>query len=340
MKIFFKGYYGFNNVGDDIFVHIAKWYCENINKEAQPLLVGEDLPQGIQYRRASNNYKKNIIEILYLFQADYIIYWGGSTLGNLNGYTNLKYWINKSRYLQKKFLAFGVSVGPFENQYNQNSILNLLSKSEYIGVRDYKSLEYSQNYKFTFDLAILTPNVFPYKPKEFDPKKWTIGINFNKSKNSEEYYDFLEKLCLKEKPKINLIKIFIFNKYEKEEKQYSERLKNKLMAEGLDVNIYYYTNDTNRYIKDFIDIDFLFGTRLHSAIIAYSYGIKFVLNEYHEKCTSFVETINNPIRYEDLTDNFELSDINNFDYTKLVDVDHFKQKLLYELDNITKLIKK
>lgn len=340
MNIFFKGYYGYNNLGDDIFVHIAKWYCESLDQQAIPIFVGKDLPKGITYKKVNNKYIKNAFELYYLFKADYIIYWGGSTFENIDGIRNLKYWIKRFNFITKKFLAFGVSIGPFKHKDDKNNVIKLLSKSKYIGVRDYKSLEYDYDYNFTFDLAILSPLVFPIEKRKNEVKENIIGINFNKTSNIDEYYEFVRNFCIREEDKIDRIKIFVFNKYEKTEKKYSEDLEKELKANGLYVDFIPYNIETEEFIKEFVDINFLFGTRLHSGILAYSYDIKFVLNEYHEKCTSFVETINNPIRYRDLTNDFSMEDLENFDYSKIINSLEFKTQTLNELDNITRILEK
>lgn len=341
MRIYFKGYYGYNNIGDDLFVHIAKWYCENINKEATPLFIGENLPKNISYRKINNKYMKNLIEFLYVMKSDYTIYWGGSTLESVQGYTNLKYWINRSKSLKKKFLAFGVSVGPFENHRNKKSTLQFLSESQYVGVRDNESLNYCSNFSFSFDLAILTPMVFPLeKPHKENSSRWTIGVNFNNSDNVNKYYDYVKSICTQEKDEIKKVKIFVFNKNAAIENKYSESLKQYLEGIDVEVELILYNINTELFLKEFIEIDFLFGTRLHSGILAYSYGIRFVLDEYHEKCTSFIETVNNPIRFDDLNENSKLNHILTYDNSNMIKPSFLKEITLNELTRLTEVIKK
>lgn len=336
MKIFFKGYYGFENIGDDIFVHIADWYIKNYNNQIQPIFIGRTLPYGINYIKTKNKMEKNFYDLKYLIKSDYIIYWGGSTFTRIGKVKDLKYYISKFNCISKKFLAYGISVGPFISQEKENAVLELLSKSNYVGVRDYESLKYSNNYRFSFDMAILTPSVFPVNKEEKQNRKWNIGINLCEADNLNEYINYIEEFCINETEKINQIRIYIFNGNADIDREYSIKLYKKLIKCNLNVEIIPYTLDTKEFIQNFVNIDFLFGTRLHSAIIAYAYDIKFILNEYHEKCTAFLETINNPLRYDVLEEGFTIEQIETTDYSSLVDPNYFRKLAINELLEINK----
>lgn len=49
-KIFFKGYYGFSNFGDDIFVLTADYITKKY-LNCQAIFIGEILPNGIRYSK-------------------------------------------------------------------------------------------------------------------------------------------------------------------------------------------------------------------------------------------------------------------------------------------------
>ncbi|MDB0579485.1 polysaccharide pyruvyl transferase family protein [Salinicoccus roseus] len=339
MKIFFKGYYGFKNIGDDIFVHIANWYFKNKMENAELIFIGNELPKGIEYKKSSNKFHKNILEALYFMKADLIVYWGGSTFENISGLTDPKFYIMNFKLLSNKFLAFGISLGPFENEKDFLQIKKLTEKSSYIGVRDYKSLNFNKKANFTFDLAVLTPEVFP-TPFQNPRNKWNIGVNFCQAKNIDEYYNYVKSFCIRESHEIQCVKIFVFNEKAIIDNQLSKKLYYELQSQGIKVNLIPYNLDTKVFLDHFTSIDFLFGTRLHSGIIAYAYNIKFVLNEYHEKCNAFVETINNPIREKDLVDTFSINYIKNVDYSSLISPNELKNVTLEELNNLQFLIEK
>jgi hypothetical protein len=43
-SIYFKGYFGFKNLGDDIFCVTADYICNNIWENTRPIFIGRDLP--------------------------------------------------------------------------------------------------------------------------------------------------------------------------------------------------------------------------------------------------------------------------------------------------------
>lgn len=72
-KVYFKGYYGNKNLGDDVFTVTAAWICKNYWKNYVPIFIGKKLPviehQNIAVIEASG-LKKRIIELYYAIISD------------------------------------------------------------------------------------------------------------------------------------------------------------------------------------------------------------------------------------------------------------------------------
>lgn len=60
-KIYFKGYYGYENLGDDIFTITAEWICNNYWVGFRPVFIGRSLPALSKYSIKYET-KKNICE--------------------------------------------------------------------------------------------------------------------------------------------------------------------------------------------------------------------------------------------------------------------------------------
>lgn len=43
-QIYFKGYYGYKNIGDDIFCVTADWLCNNLWDNKRAVFIGPNLP--------------------------------------------------------------------------------------------------------------------------------------------------------------------------------------------------------------------------------------------------------------------------------------------------------
>ncbi|PKE50828.1 polysaccharide pyruvyl transferase family protein [Macrococcoides caseolyticum] len=343
MKIFFKGYYGFNNLGDDIFVHAALWYCKNFLPGSKPLFVGKNLPTKLYGTQSKTQLSKNIYELYYSFKCDHVIYWGGSLFEKTSGPTDLKNWIKYCYFFRKKFSGFGVSIGPFDKFKDKKNITELVDKSNFFGVRDYKSLSYSRKASFSFDLAILTPFIFDnlkIKKNSIALEKWVIGVNFCKAENIDSYYNYVNDFCIKNKNNISKVKIFIFNKHEKVDFDYAYKIFDSLKKSDIEVDIVEYSDNTAQYIEKINEVNFMFATRLHAAIISYSLNIEFMLNEYHDKCTEFINTIQNPYKYSDNIKNhiMTIDEIKKIKNTKK-DPQHFYNITIKQLENLSSKLK-
>ncbi|ERH34506.1 hypothetical protein SEQU_10260 [Staphylococcus equorum UMC-CNS-924] len=337
MKIFFKGYYGFNNIGDDIFVHTIDWFCKKYNYKY--LIHGYNLPLGIKGKSVKSRGSKNIYDLIYSIKSKRIIYWGGSTFEQISSKSDLKYLLNKFNFFSKKVLAMGISIGPFNDEKSRNKITNFVDKMQFVGVRDKASINYSKNLEFTFDLAIITPLIFPNcnKPRENKTKDFVISLNISEAENYDEYTKTYREFLLNNKESIKKVNILVFNTDDYED---SIMLYNKLKESFREVNIINYSSDTKYIVEKIASSDLLLGNRLHSAIIAYSYNVPFILNEYHQKCSDFLKTINMQYKYNELKNNPDESIIRVIENTKnCADSQYFRELLLEKLEKLAKVIR-
>lgn len=337
MNIFFKGYYGFKNIGDDVFVHTIDWFCKK--NDFKYLIHGYSLPNGIDGKTVKNKYCKLILDIYYSIKGNQIVYWGGSTFEQISVKKDLKFYLNKFSFLNKKVLAMGISIGPFKTSKNKNDILNFIDKMNFVGVRDRESMLYSTNTEFTFDLAIITPLIFPnIQPRECtNNEKFTISLNVSNANNFEEYTNIYKKFLVKNKENIEKVNILVFNE---DDEEISAYIYNDISETIKEVNFIKYTSETEIIINKIANSDLLLGNRLHSAIIAYSFDIPFILNEYHAKCTDFLKTIETEYTFKNLAMNTDVSVQDVIEKCKnRVNPLEYRKVLLEKMDRIAKVIK-
>lgn len=333
MKIFYKGYYGFSNLGDDIFVHTIKWFSDKYNHIYK--IHGYNLPDNINGKKVKNKFEKIMCDLYYSLTCKGIIYWGGSTFENSGSISDLRYYITRIKYLRKKTLAFGISLGPFKNSNEKRNVLDNMNKLNYVGVRDITSLKYDSKFEFTFDLAVILPYIFKFKEQEKRSQK-IISVNLSKANNLEEYKSLYKDFILFNKEKISKVNIIVFNSSDfKISKEFYDEFKN----EHISIDLIKYTTNTEYILGKVVESDLILGSRLHSGIIAYAYKIPFILNEYHEKCSDFVNTVNQRFDY------------NKFKFTKDKSINHviekasefknpesFRDIILNQFENISKEI--
>ncbi|MFJ1813966.1 polysaccharide pyruvyl transferase family protein [Staphylococcus saprophyticus] len=338
MKLFFKGYYGFENLGDDIFVHTAVWFCKRYQYEY--LIHGYNLPSGVRGKKVTNKCNKYLTDIIYSIKSDYIIYWGGSTFERISSKTDLKYYLNKLKFLKKKVLTMGISIGPFKSEKRKKEVINFINRIKFSGVRDKASLEYSNSSIFTFDLAIITPLIFPVNEQRKDKlkfqKEYVITLNISNADNFNEYINIYKEFLLKNKKQIKEINLVVFNPNDYE---ISLSLYNEFKNMFNNINLIEYTNDTKYIIEKIATSDLVLGNRLHSAIIAYSYNIPFILNEYHKKCSDFLDTIDMKYKYRDLKNGEKINITEVIDKTSnFINPRYFREILLKKMDQLAKVI--
>lgn len=328
-KIYFKGYYGFENLGDDMFCVTADWIANNLWEEKIPMFVGNNLPQLSDkaiVMNSKNDYFKRIYELYLSFRVNNIIYFGGSVLTKVSGIKDLKFYLSNVPALKSKVSTIGTSIGPFNNETNRNSIKELLSGFKFVKVRDYSSLKTVENMgidvptSFSFDPAIIVKDVYPsLEKKKNDVRGTKIAVSichYERYKNLDlkqererehAIFSFLENI-IEKNVEVSEIVFFEFNGNNKVGdleliQEFNSQLENKIKTK-----IVHYTKDTEKFCDELNECDFLIGTRLHSGILAYALNVPFVLVEYHAKCTEFLNTINHNYRFDvnSTTSNYEL----------------------------------
>ncbi|MDJ1090133.1 polysaccharide pyruvyl transferase family protein [Macrococcus caseolyticus] len=284
-KVFVKGYYGFGNFGDDIFCAVINWRLKNFT-DYDPIFIGRGFPKGINYIKTKGNIHRNFLELYYSIRSKHIIFFGGSLFHSTFKKTDYRNLIAKLK-LNKKTNAFGISVGPFVNERAELENLNFLNNLQAVFVRDNRSLKLSDNFKYSFDPAIIINEVYDIKPNI--EKEIILGLNIG---------DFHTTITTQKKimnfiknKNINTVKVFILNKDDKKKSLiFTEMLK----INNVCIEIIEYSNDLEDILNKMNECTFMIGERLHFGIISFALELPFILIEYHQKCTDFLEEINYP----------------------------------------------
>ncbi|WP_335871161.1 polysaccharide pyruvyl transferase family protein [Bacillus sp. 2205SS5-2] len=365
-KIYFKGYYGFKNLGDDIFTVTAEWICNNIWKNRKPIFIGHSLPDVSNKTikvEIKNGLLRRIIELIVCIFSRRIIYFGGSLFtGGGTSFKDLKYYLRKIPYLSNKTGTIGTSLGPFKNSNEFNQTRDLLNKFKFVSVRDYSSekigeeMQIDERLSFCFDNAILIKEVYPdltKHRKRSDTDKIKLAISLcryesikggdikDEHKREESIKSFLDNVLDKHR-NIEELVFIVFNGNPKYGDLEITKQFNDYFCEKVKTRIVNYTNNTKHMIEEMNNCDLVFGVRLHSGILAYALEKPFMLVEYHAKCTEFLNTINHDYRYNvnDIDYNIENFEaiLNENKVPNIVRPDKFKNIMIKELKKLEKSI--
>lgn len=331
--IFFTGYYGQLNTGDDAFVEVASWGANKFwNKEKLRFsAVSKKLPQvqlPIRGYPLSLPKTYNFQQGLLLNNTDYLISAGGSTFQNEIKEGSLK---SKAMCLQKKnklkIGAIGVSIGPFKNTIEENSNIEYLKHMNFLTLRDKRSYDYVKTLDLpyepieAFDLAALLPEIYGVPVKTNQNKK-IIGVSLcnyeryingdvlNETRRNKEITQLLKELD--QKLGNVVFKFFIINgsQLRGDLKLTQETIQN--VAFKNEVQIERYNPKTKSVWNGIAACDFVLTTRLHAGIFACFANVPFMMVEYHKKCTDFLNDISQPLDYRLNDSKFDKDQILNF----------------------------
>lgn len=329
-KIFFNGYYGYSNAGDDSFIEVAAWGGKNIWNVNSLFFHTPNHHKHPQIQHHATFYKNfyfkgsyRLQKIYQLQTSKYFVSAGGSIFNRELPNNDIKSII---KGLNKKKItgAIAVSIGPFGSKKDETSIKRYLQSLNFLTVRDKRSLEACQAFDLPFepvlaaDLAALLPEI--YKEKKFNKKKEKvkcIGISYCKyetyingdTKNElireNQLLMVLNKLI--KDPNIELSFLILNNHPTLGDYPPAINLIAKLYpARKNQIKIIPYDRCVYNSWNNLKSFDLMICTRLHAAIFSCFSGIPFFLFEYHPKCTDFANDVGIHSTYRINKSNFDL----------------------------------
>jgi len=312
--ILFTGFYGFRNTGDDAFVEIASWGALNYwNKDNNRFIAKtKNLPTTLISSRGypfniPKTYKMQLHQLIA--NTDYLISAGGSTIHSKMASNNPKMIALKEKINNKKLKigGIGVSIGPFNSVHDEKAVQKYLKSIDFLAVRDQTSFSYLESLELpykpvkAFDLAALLPGIYNYnKISVIKNEKKVIGISVCPVESVNHQMD-VKKETLRNEMMVDLLKkldkegnihfkFFVINGHpDFGDLKLTEETIAKVKPKSFE--LINYNSDTQSVWKSIVDCNFIISTRLHAAIFACFANTPFMLNEYHRKCTDFLDDV-------------------------------------------------
>lgn len=311
--ILFTGYYGQLNTGDDAFIEVTSWGAEKYWNKNGSIFLGreENLPYTLRSIRGYPlSFPKTtaIQNKLLISSTDYLISAGGSILCSKFHNRDIKNYALKEKVKgrQVKLGGIGVSVGPFKTVEDEKAIQNYLYNLNFLAVRDQASFDYLKSLDLpfepvnAFDLAALLPEIYGLKKKKAkDSNKKVIGVsvcpvetisNINPEAEKMRNKKTVELLSLLDKNENIHFKFFVINGH----KTFGDyNLTKEIISQvsPASFELVEYNKNTEFMWNSVINCDFVISTRLHAAIFSCFGNTPFMLNEYHRKCSDFLEDV-------------------------------------------------
>lgn len=317
MKILFCGYYGKRNAGDDAFNAVSVWGARRYWGVEDCALLSPTVPR-LPFRAASalparSRFRghRHLCAILQSAARGQIVYAGGSTLHTRPGPRDYSFYhALLSRARRCRLAGIGLSIGPFKSDRDRDGVKAFLDRFSFLGLRDKRSvavaaeLRVKAEVRETFDLAALLPRLCGgRKAARAAP---TVGVSLCRYESlvggdPRVEAARMERICAtlvrlgRARPDVR-IRFYAFNADpELGDEGVTREMRARLGAElGGRCELRVYDGDPLALWRDVAGCRALIGTRLHSAVFAYTAGVPFLLAEYHPKCGDFLETIGYP----------------------------------------------
>lgn len=315
-NVLFSGYYGWNNLGDDAFCAISAWGAKkywgthNIQILSRRALM---LPVPARNALLPKQFFKGQgqLELMAkaLFGRPTIVFAGGSVFYSFfkwYEYKGIIKTISKSGVI--KIAAMGVSLGPFRSKKDKNCIEEFLKRMLFLTLRDKRSYDIAMNMKLPYnpilasDLAFMLPKVYGMpqvdKLNRTDQKilgvtlchyeRYAKGDRGNEERREKCILDVLIKIAKEDKLKL---RFFIFNNHPTYgDVSITERFIFALKG-YCSCEIVPYSNNLGDIWAKVVECKAFLSTRLHGAIFAASAEVPFMLVEYHQKCSDYLDDI-------------------------------------------------
>lgn len=321
-RVYFSGYYGMQNFGDDLFGLICSSAAVRYWK-ASPCLVGPHIPgvdtdyivpkcfSAKQYGASSflGKASRFLSFSAALARADVLVLGGGSVVHSRESFRHpLMVKAKQNRKLQ--IGAVGISIGPFENSTAQSGAAKFLDKFDYVSVRDRRSYELAldmglgERLHQGKDLAgMLQLVTTPPSRRTMDANVvFRIGVALCNYRPYAGYHSpdiaklipaLVEALASLARERQLCVDIFCLNAHASHgDAALSSDLKRRLLARGVESSVIPYSGVGPVAMVDRISrCNAMVSARLHGAIVSYMQGIPFAIIDYHPKCRDFSDDI-------------------------------------------------
>lgn len=313
LDLLFTGYYGHQNTGDDAFIEVTAWGAQKFwqkrnnrflaRKSTLPYTLVETKGYPLELKKSYRLQSQ-----LLLNNTKALVYSGGSTIHSKLEKDNIRYKAIKKKEQGKnlKLGAIGVSIGPFKSTEDEKAVQHYLRQFDFLALRDETSYNYANSINLpykpinAFDLAALLPDVYNYNFNKVDNKKKVVGISVcryesiiqssnlqHESKRNQMIVDLIKEL---DKQDNIHFKFYVINGHSRVgDSQLTKDTISKASPKSYE--LYDYNKTTQETWESIAKCDFVISTRLHAAIFACFAGVPFMLNEYHRKCTDFLDNV-------------------------------------------------
>ncbi|WP_138159515.1 polysaccharide pyruvyl transferase CsaB [Peptoniphilus catoniae] len=350
-RILVSGYYGYNNIGDEA---ILKGLVDGISSktDAQLVILSKNPDwTTAKYKVKSVNRSKLSTIIKEVKKADMVLLGGGSLLQDVTSKKSIIYYLGilmLGILFKKKTFIYSQGIGPIRLKRNRYLTKKILSKVDFINVRDNQSHRELKELGINREVLVTTDTVFGInkvgkdcgreilEKLSVDPKKKNICFTIMNWKNyGDQTVDKVSKLIeliFKERTDVNIILVPFFYHLDL---AIERKIYNRLKPVFEDLYILEDYLHVKEYLSLISNMDLMLSMRLHGLIFATLTGAYPIGISYDPKIDGFIKELDRVQRYyvEDFDENMLAEEILN----SLDNLESLKEETAAHLDKFYKL---
>lgn len=295
--VLISGYYGFDNLGDDLILHVL---VEQLKQRHTRIIVLSNKPEETAQRYGVEAIPRtHFLKIMdAMAQCHLFISGGGGLLQDKTGPNSILYYgglMLLSELFELPTMCFAQGVGPIENKYTRWLATKALSRCTNLTVRDEKSADLVRELTDKEPTITLDPvwlMEMPQKVVKKDAEKLTIGLSLRE-------WDSLTPAAMERLAKffkhwvsqhVNQPVEFLLFSFQNDQ--------DETVLEQMSQQLYYANIGTWKKVRseDIINTmpqcDLFFGMRYHSLVLAILSGIQSYGLIYDSKVESLLKSLN------------------------------------------------
>ncbi|WP_036729250.1 polysaccharide pyruvyl transferase CsaB [Peptoniphilus mikwangii] len=345
-KILVSGYYGYNNIGDEA---ILKGLVDGISlhSDAEIVVLSKNPDWTEKKYNVKSVNRSNLFEIISAVRnCDMVLSGGGSLMQDITSKKSILYYLailKLGMLFKKKTFVYSQGIGPINLKRNKYLARNILSKVDFLNVRDKASARELRELGVNRDILVTTDTVFGINKPNLDfgrdilkklnvrEDKKNICFTIMNWKNYgdrtiSEIVSTIEKIVQKKDVNIIFVPFFYHLDLEIERKIYN------LLKEKYE-NIYLV--EEYLHVKEYLSLigtmDIMVSMRLHGLIFATLMGVYPIGISYDPKIDGFMKELERIQRFyvgdfcsEKLSEEV-LNSIDNLDELKKETREHLKK---------------
>ncbi len=287
MKAFIIGYYGSDNIGDEVLLSQTIRMIKKIRPDAEIKSLSYCAAKTRELHGIGTVGRNKYYEIIKAIRdADIVVGGGGSMLQNVTSNRSLLYYLallKLSTLLKKKVILLGNGFGPVKGDFCRQMARRVLNGIDVFVARDNETVENLKDLGVMSEIRLAADlSYYGYKSSNGENSKKVV-LNVRHWKNNERIIEEMTKF----------VKRLVENGYEVEflsmQKDKDEKLKEKI-EERAGISLHLIPNTVDGFLNDSGSYCCLVGMRLHALIWAGLKDLPFVGIEYDPKIESYVNS--------------------------------------------------